>query len=135
MNKIISKKIAASIAVIFSLLTIVEGSQVLLGMTQPAYIVLTPLLIYNVFMGFVGIMTGVALWMNHKKAVILIKIVAGAHFVVLLTIGVIYLATVAVAIQSVQAMSLRVVIWLIIALVAWRTNNANKSKYKTTGIV
>ena len=125
MNKIIYKKIAAGIAVIFSLLTIVAGSQVLLGMTQPAYIVLTPLLIYNVFMGFVGVMTGVAFWMNHKKAVILIKIVAGAHLVVLLTIVVIYFATVAVARQSIQAMSLRVVIWTIIALVAWKTNKVN----------
>ena len=125
MNKIIYKKIAAGIAVIFSLLTIVAGSQVLLGMTQPAYIVLTPLLIYNVFMGFVGVMTGVAFWMNHKKAVILIKIVAGAHLVVLLTIVVIYLAAVAVARQSIQAMSLRVVIWTIIALVAWKTNKVN----------
>jgi hypothetical protein len=94
-------------------------------MTQPAYIVLTPLLIYNVFMGFVGIMTGVAFWMNHKKAVILIKIVAGAHLVVLLTIGVIYFSTAAVAIQSVQAMSLRMVIWSIISLIAWKTNKVN----------
>ena len=125
MNKIIYKKIAAGIAVIFSLLTIVAGSQVLLGMTQPAYIVLTPLLIYNVFMGFVGVMTGVAFWMNHKKAVILIKIVAGAHLVVLLTVVVIYFAAGAVARQSIQAMSLRVVIWAIIALVAWKTNKVN----------
>ena len=70
-------------------------------------------------------MTGVAFWMNHKKAVILIKIVAGAHLVVLLTIVVIYFATVAVARQSIQAMSLRVVIWTIIALVAWKTNKVN----------
>ncbi len=35
MNKTIYKKIAAGIAVVFSLLTIVEGTQVLLGITQP----------------------------------------------------------------------------------------------------
>ena len=51
MNKTIYKKIAAAIAVVFSLLTIVEGSQVLFGFTQHDYIVFTPLLIYNIFNG------------------------------------------------------------------------------------
>ena len=122
MNKNLYNKIAASVAIIFSLLTIIEGTQVLFGLTQQEYIVFTPLLIYNVLMGVVGVITGVALWLNHKKVLILIKIVTGAHLVVLLTVGVIYLTSNAVAMHSLQAMSIRVVLWLAIALVAWKTN-------------
>ena len=86
-------------------------------------------------MGVVGFIAGVVLWLNHKKAVMLIKIVVGAHLIVLLTVGVIYLTSDAVAMHSVQAMSIRVLIWLIIALVAWSTSKPNKVNYKTTGMV
>ena len=75
MKKSIYKKIAAIIAIIFSLLTIVEGSQVLLGITQPEFIVLTPLLIYNVIMGIIGLLVSGTIWLNHKKVMTYIKIV------------------------------------------------------------
>lgn len=45
MSKIIFYMITATIAVLFSLFTIIEGSQVLIGITQHDYIVFTPLLI------------------------------------------------------------------------------------------
>ena len=64
LNKNVFIKIAAVVAVLFSLLTVVEGLQVLLGITNPEYIVLTPLLIYNVIMGFVGLFAGIVLWRN-----------------------------------------------------------------------
>lgn len=128
MKKTIYRKIAAVVAIVFSLLTIVEGSQVLFGITQHEYVVFTPLLIYNILMGVVGVITGVALWLNHKKVLMLINIVAGAHVLVLLTVGVIYFTSNAVAMHSIQAMSIRAVIWLAIALVAWKTSKSNASK-------
>lgn len=121
MNKTIYKKIAASVAVVFSLLTIVEGTQVLLGITQPEYVVLTPLLIYNVLMGFVGLFAGIALWRNLGWALKLTTLVVAAHIIVLLTVGVIYLSGGAVASHSVNAMVIRSVIWAAITLVAWKT--------------
>ncbi|MGK9475413.1 hypothetical protein [Melioribacter sp. OK-6-Me] len=52
MNKSI-RIISAIIAILFSLMTIVEGSKVLLGITIQDYTVFTPVLIYNVIMGIV----------------------------------------------------------------------------------
>jgi hypothetical protein len=125
MNKNIYKKIAAAVAIVFSLLTIVEGAQVLFGMSQQEYVVFTPLLIYNILMGLVGFITGVMLWLNHKKALMLTKLIVAAHLIVLLLVGIIYLSSNAVALHSIQAMSIRVVIWLIITWVAWKTNYSN----------
>ncbi|MFA7421757.1 MAG: hypothetical protein WCZ90_18890 [Melioribacteraceae bacterium] len=121
MNKIIYKKIAAGVAVVFSLLTIVEGTQVLLGITQPEYVVLTPLLIYNVLMGFIGLFAGVVLWINYGWSLRLTTMVVAAHLMVLLIVGVIYLSGGAVASHSVNAMVIRSVIWAAITLVAWKT--------------
>jgi uncharacterized protein YacL len=120
MNKTIYKKIAALVAVVFSLLTIVEGAQVLLGITQPDYVVHTPLLIYNVVMGFVGLLVGVVLWINHGWSLRLTTMVVGAHIIVLLIVGVIYLSGVAIALHSVNAMAIRSAIWAAITLVAWK---------------
>lgn len=126
MEKTVYKKIAASVAVVFSLLTIVEGSQVLFGITQPEYIVLTPLLIYNVAMGFVGSFVGIALWLNYRWGLVLTTTVVAAHIIVLLVVGLLYLSNGAVAEHSVQAMTIRVVIWFVIALVVWKTDKTNR---------
>lgn len=121
MNKTTYKKIAAGVAAVFSLLTIVEGAQVLLGITRPNYVVLTPLLVYNVTMGVIGVFVGVALWINNRWSLKLTTIVVAAHLIVLLTVGVIYLLSGAVASHSVNAMVVRSVIWVTITLVAWKT--------------
>ncbi|KAF0141763.1 MAG: hypothetical protein FD122_1318 [Stygiobacter sp.] len=102
MNKTTYKKIAAGVAAVFSLLTIVEGAQVLLGITRPDYVVLTPLLVYNVTMGVIGVFVGVALWINNRWSLKLTTIVVAAHLIVLLTVGVIYLLSGAVASHSVN---------------------------------
>lgn len=121
MKKNIYRKIAAIVAIVFSLLTIVEGSQVLFGITQHAYIVFTPLLIYNILMGLVGLIAGIMLWLNHKKAFMLTKLILAVHLIVLLVVGILYLSSNAVALHSIQAMSIRVIIWLLITLAAWKT--------------
>lgn len=123
-NKTIYKKIAASVAIVLSILSITEGSQVLLGITQMEYIVLKPLLIYNVAMGGVGVLVGIALWLNHRWALLLTTIVAAAHITVLLVVGVLYFSGGAAAMHSVQAMSIRVVVWLVIALLVWKSNQS-----------
>ncbi|HRP91926.1 MAG: hypothetical protein IT276_01040 [Ignavibacteriaceae bacterium] len=126
MKKNIYRKIAAVVAVVFSLLIIVEGSLVLLGITQHEYIVFTPLLIYNILMGLVGLIAGIMLWLNRKKAFMLTKLIVAAHLIVLLIVGVMYFSSNAVALHSLQAMGIRVVIWLIITLVAWKTIYSNE---------
>jgi len=122
LNKNVFIKIAAVVAVLFSLLTIVEGTQVLLEITTPEYVVLTPLLIYNVFMGFVGLFAGIVLWRNLAWSLKLTTLVAAAHIIVLLIVVVIYISGGAVAAHSVNAMIIRSVIWAAITLVAWKTS-------------
>lgn len=128
MNKNVYNKIAASIAVIFSLLTIVEGTKVLLGITIPEYIVLTPLLIYNITMGVFGLFVGTALWIFYRWSLKLTIMVAAAHFSVLLIVAAIYLIGGTIASHSVNAMIIRTVIWGAIVLVAWKTNQAVELK-------
>ncbi|MDP2365379.1 MAG: hypothetical protein Q8M94_16615 [Ignavibacteria bacterium] len=126
MNKTIFIKIAATIAVLFSLLTIVEGCQVLLGATQQDYIVFTPLLIYNVAMAIAGLFVGVLIWFNHKKALTLTSIVTVLHLIVLIVVVAIFISDGLVAMHSVQAMTIRSVVWLAITLVTWKTNQSNE---------
>ncbi len=106
MNKTIFNKIAASVAVVFSVLSIIEGTKVLLGISQTEYIVLTPLLIYNVGMGFIGVFVGVVLWRNHARSLMFTLMVAAAHLFVLIVVGVLYISGGVVAEHSVQAMGI-----------------------------
>ena len=121
-NKSFYRKLVASLAIVFSLLSIVEGLKVLSGIKIPEYLVFTPLLIYNIFMGVIGFITGMLLWLNYKKIVILVKIILGAHLIVLLIIGILFLISNVTAFQSLQAMIIRVIIWLIIFLVTLRAD-------------
>ena len=131
MNKTIFIKTAAIVAVLFSLLTIVEGSQVLLGLTQHDYIVFTPLLIYNVVIGIVGLFVGVLIWVNHKKALMLTSIVTILHLTVLIIVAVIFISDGPVSMHSVQAMTIRSAIWLAITLVTWKTNKSSEINTET----
>lgn len=116
MSKIIFYMITATVAVLFSLFTIIEGSQVLIGITQHDYIVFTPLLIYNVAMAIVGLFVGVLIWLNHKKALTLTSILTVLHFIVLIVVTVIFISDGAIAMHSVKAMTIRSLVWLAITL-------------------
>ena len=131
MNKTIFIKIAATVTVLFSLLTIVEGSQVLLGLTQQEYIVSTPLLIYNVAMAIVGLFIGGMIWVNHKKALMLTSIVTALHLIVLIIVAVIFISDGPVSMHSVQAMTIRSLVWLAITLVTWKTNQSSEINTET----
>ncbi len=123
MNKTI-RIISAIIAILFSLLTIVEGSKVLLGITIQDYTVFTPFLIYNVIMGIVGLSVGGAIWFNHKKAFTYIKIVLITHAIVLVIVITLHLLSNVVAMHSVQAMIIRVIVWSIILLLVWKSEQS-----------
>jgi len=115
------RRIAAAVASAFSFASIVEGSGVLLGLSHPDYVVLTPLLIYNVIMGVVGLVAGAALWLNRRWALTVTAIIGAAHVIVLLVVGAVFLSGGAVALHSVRAMTVRSVIWLAIVWGAWKT--------------
>lgn len=130
MNKTIYMRIAAIVAVAFSILTVIEGAQVLLGISQPDYVVLTPLLIYNFIMGIAGILVGVILWINYAKALRYTVIVTAAHLTVLLIIGSIFMSDGNVSQHSIQAMTIRLMVWLTITGTVWKTSKSEMSGSK-----
>lgn len=126
MIKTIFMKIAATVSMLFSFLTIVEGIPVLFGITQREYIVLLPLLIYNVAMAVVGLFVGVLIWFNHKKILMLTSALTVLHLTVLIILSVIFITDGLVSNHSVKAMIIRSVVWLAITFVTWKTNQSSE---------
>ena len=84
----------------------------LFGAATKDYNVLQWLVIYNVIVGVISIIVAYLIWMNALISKRLIFIVLGVHFLILFYLS--FLSE-TVAIESVQAMFFRVIIWLIIA--------------------
>lgn len=112
---------AAAVAALFSLLTVLEGSQVLLGIHRPEYVVLWPLLWYNVIMGVVGFIAGVALWRAYSRIRTIVAGITSVHILVLLVVGAMFLAEGPVAADSVRAMAVRSGLWLAVLWVTFKT--------------
>jgi len=110
--------LAAAIAGLFGVVTLFAGGRVLLG-SDPGYVVFQPLLIYNTIMGVAYLAAGITIW----RSLILGKYAAGAIFLlnilVLLGIILVYRSGGAVAVDSLGAMTLRTVVWLVLFLVAY----------------
>ena len=109
---------AAIIAVLFGIATLIAGGRVLLG-SDPGYEVFRPLLVYNTAMGVAYLMAGDALWRRASAG----RNAAGAIFLlnllVLAGILVVYATGSGVAVDSLRAMTLRTVVWLLLFLAAW----------------
>jgi len=116
---------AALVAVLFGVATLVAGSRVLAG-AHPGYVVFRPLLIYNTVMGLVYVVAGVLAWRTARPG----RNAAGAIFalngVVLAAVGYLYSAGQAVAIDSVRAMVLRTVVWLVLWLALFWVHRIDK---------
>jgi len=114
----VMRLLAAAIAGLFGVVTLFAGGRVLLG-SDPGYVVFQPLLIYNTIMGVAYLAAGITIW----RSFILGKYAAGAIFslnaLVLLGIILVYRSGGAVAVDSLGAMTLRTVVWLVLFLVAF----------------
>jgi hypothetical protein len=110
---------AAIAAVLFGVVTMIVGVRVLLG-SNPGYIVYLPLLRFNTAMGLAYVAVGVIAWRNLKFGV---YGAAGICVLNLFALGsIIYLYTPngSIARESLQAMTFRTVVWLVLFLVlAW----------------
>ncbi|MFN2315315.1 MAG: hypothetical protein ABR551_04480 [Gemmatimonadales bacterium] len=105
--------LAAAVAGLFGIATLSAGGRVLLG-SDPGYVVFRPLLIYNTMMGVAYLAAGVTIW----RSVIRGAYAAGAIFLlnllVLLGIVLVYRNGGAVAVDSLRAMTIRTVVWLVL---------------------
>ncbi len=105
-------RLAALLALVIGLATIVEGGIVLLGIETKPYPVLPWLLRYNVAMGFVSLAVGHGLWRKRIWARTLSPVVLVCHGAVFVTVAGMYALGKTVAVQSVGAMLFRTGIWI-----------------------
>jgi len=114
------------IAILFGLLTIFAGTRVLLG-ADPGYIVYKPLLIYNAFMGLFYFATGIIAWRNIKRGMIMAAVILILNLVVLSVIYLLHSKGYSIAVESLRAMSLRTVVWLVLFTGFWWLNRKNRT--------
>lgn len=111
--------LAAAVAVLFGFATLFAGGRVLLG-SDPGYEVFRPLLLYNTAMGAAYLAAGVIV----RRSVNAGRFAAGAVFLLNLLVLVytfmVYRNGGAVAVDSLRAMTLRTVVWLVLFLaISW----------------
>lgn len=113
------RRLCAGIAAAFGAVTLFAGGRVLLG-ADPGYTVFRPLLVFNTAMGAAYAAAGAVIWRdlawgrNCAGAIFLLNLLALAAIAAVRSGGG------AVAAQSLGAMSLRTVVWLLLFLVLAR---------------
>lgn len=122
MKNRIGIKSVSVIGAIISIVTIVEGSSVLLGISVPKNIIVPALLYYNVVFGIVGLGISVKLWSYPAKISSLVNSLAALHIAVFIIVTLFHFVAQATAIESVKAMLFRSVVWIFIAIVTRNTN-------------
>ena len=114
----------------FGIATIFAGARVLAG-SDPGYVVFRPLLIYNTAMGVAYVAAGIIAWRSLDQGKYAAAAIFVFNFLVLGTIGYLYAAGSAVAIESLRAMILRTVVWLVLFLgLAWLSHGDKLSDFK-----
>ena len=111
----ILKKIAAILALLIGVLSLFAGSKVLFGIDSKDYNVLIWLVSYNVFFGFISIITAYFIWKGLTKGKNLTLFILTMHFMVFIYLNFI---SKTVAMESIKAMIFRTGIWIIIALLS-----------------
>jgi hypothetical protein len=106
-------------AVLFGVLTVIVGVRALFG-AGPGYVVYLPLLRFNTIMGIAYVAVGVIAWRNLKLAVYGAAAICVLNLFALGTIGYLYTPDGPIARESLRAMMLRTIVWLLLLLVlAW----------------
>lgn len=120
-------RVAALAGLAFGALSVVAGARVLAGLDRPDYVVLRPLVLYNVAAGVAGIVAGAGLWRLRNWAVGLSRALAALHGTVLAVLAATLAAGGPVAAESLAAMLARTAVWTAIAMVASRAARHRRS--------
>jgi hypothetical protein len=116
----------ALVAALFGIATLFAGVRVLLG-ADPGYIVFRPLLIYNTAMGIAYVAAGVLAWRNVERGKRAAAAIFGLNCLVLGAVSYLYATGGAVAIESIRAMVLRTVVWLVLFVgLVWLTRRSKR---------
>lgn len=113
------QRVFALVAALFGLVTIIAGGRVLSG-GDPGYVVFLPLLVYNTAMGVAYVAAGAMAWRSAERGKYAAATIFILNLLVLGAIGYLYMTGGSVAMDSVRAMVLRTVVWLVLFLgLAW----------------
>lgn len=108
-------KIASVLAAVIGGMAVFAGGKVLLGI-DPGYYVVNWVPVYNYTMGLLTVfITAVLMWRNSKYALPLAVGTLSAHALVMVILQTAFRD--AVASESIQAMTVRIVVWTVILLV------------------
>lgn len=115
--------VICAIALVFGLMTIKEGGSVVFGVGEARaaagnYI---PFVVwFNFLAGFAYVVAGIGLWMQQRWASSLAVVIAAATALAAAALGFMILSGTPFEQRTVYAMGLRTVVWIVIAIIAWR---------------
>lgn len=110
------QRVAAAVAIVFGLATLVAGGSVLAG-RDPGYLVYRPLLIFNTVMGSGYLVAGGIAWKRVSLGRNAAAVILGLNLLALGRVALLHRSSAVVAIDSVRAMILRSAVWLALLLV------------------
>jgi len=123
-TKPILNKVAAALTFVIGVMAIFAGGQVLLGIL-PDYYVIDWLPIYNFIVGVVSAsFSAIVIWKNSKLAMPAVVATLGLHTIVMLVLQTAYHNVVAP--DSIKAMTVRLIIWIIILILMIVQQRKNK---------
>ena len=114
---------ASLVAVAFGLLTLKEGGTVLFGGPQARAAAgqVVPFVVwFNFAAGFAYVAAGVGLWLQRRWALWLAVAIAASTGLVFAAFGVHVLGGGAHETRTVVAMTLRTLVWVVLATIAWK---------------
>jgi lysylphosphatidylglycerol synthetase-like protein (DUF2156 family) len=112
--------IAAILALLIGIMSVISGSKVLLGIDIKDYTVLNWLVIYNVIFGAISMVAAYLIWKNNSfSKKIIVFILASLTFITIY----LYFFNESVALESIKAMSFRIGIWILIYLLTYKKFN------------
>ena len=121
-------KIAAVLAFIIGGMAVFAGGQVLVGKV-PDYYVINWLPLYNYTVGILTVfITAILIWINHRLATSMAIGTFSLHTVVMLILQTAYRGIVAP--DSLQAMTVRLGVWVIILALMFAQSRKNKATAK-----
>ncbi|MBE0506402.1 MAG: hypothetical protein IBX50_06725 [Marinospirillum sp.] len=125
----ISQRALVLLGVVFGAVTIFASFRVLAGV-NPSYEVFTPLLVYNLLMGFVYIAVGVVGWFSLERGKQGALAILVLNLLVLVAVVVVYRLNAGIAVESLAAMALRTFVWLVIFAGLWWLSRVRTSQIR-----
>lgn len=116
----LARRLSALAAAVFGVLTLVAGGRILLGFGEAGYVVVRPILLFNTAMGVLYLVAAVLIVRDIERGWLLAGFIAVANVAVLAAIVISRTTGGTVASETLAAMTLRTVVWLVIAALVGR---------------